>query len=603
MFLPRSFNLLALSGTPFEIKWTVGNSSRIRVLSHFPASLRERFPSLETALEAATLFILTAFFLFYGLVPIFGGAGIGLVGADEPRYAEVAKEMLTHRDYITPILWGKPWLEKPALYYWRAMFSFREFGIHDWSARLPSASFAFILVTLIYLHIRRFRRGGQLDAALITASCAGIIAFARGASTDMQLAAPLCIGMLGWYAWYETDSKFWLFDLYFFVGAATLAKGPVAPFLALVILVVFAALRREWSVLRRSIWWPGVVLYLTMVLPWFIAVQKRNPNFLRVFFFEHNLERFATNRFQHEQAFWFYLPILLLSLTPWAVIAIAAFSDAVRGSIAEWRARRAKRHYMGNFRAGDAFPEFLVIWALVPVIFFSFSQSKLPGYILPAIPPLTILTGDYLNRMRERGLKPWLLAIHALLTGVLTAFVILLPLHLQHPEAIPPLSAIVAGAMTAFAATIFILITVFRFGLKRLRIATMAPMVIMLLYLFGIGPFFGLHAMAGSKRNITLIDLTYSARPLAGILKEITPPGGSVAVFRVRRDVEYGLSFYEDRQILNYERDGVPDQQHLLVMRATYVDQIRPLLKGRSYEPLFTYPAQDLIVYSVSAKQ
>ena len=82
------------------------------------------------------------------------------------------------------------------------------------------------------------------DAALITASCAGIIAFARGASTDMQLAAPFCIGMLGWYAWYETDSKFWLFDLYFFVGAATLAKGPVAPFLAMVIIVAFAAATR-----------------------------------------------------------------------------------------------------------------------------------------------------------------------------------------------------------------------------------------------------------------------------------------------------------------------------------------------------------------------
>ena len=192
--------------------------------------------------------------------------------------------MLARRDYITPILWGKPWLEKPALYYWRAMFSFREFGVHDWSARLPSATFAFILVTLIYLHIRRFRRGGQLDAALITASCAGIIAFARGASTDMQLAAPFCIGMLGWYAWYETDSKFWLFDLYFFVGAATLAKGPVAPFLAMVIIVAFAALRREWAILRRTIWWPGVALYLAMVLPWFIAVQHRNPNFLKIFF-------------------------------------------------------------------------------------------------------------------------------------------------------------------------------------------------------------------------------------------------------------------------------------------------------------------------------
>ncbi len=213
----------------------MGIPSRIKALRYNPTTLRARFPALETVLEAGTLFILTAFFLFYGLVPIFGGAGLGLVGADEPRYAQVAREMLQRHDYITPMLWGRPWLEKPALYYWRAMFSFKEIGIHDWSARLPSASFAFVLVTLIYLHLRRFTAsGGQLDAALITASCAGILTLrpVRGASTDMQLAAPFCIGMLGWYAWYETDSKFWLFDLYFFVGAATLAKGPIAPFLA-----------------------------------------------------------------------------------------------------------------------------------------------------------------------------------------------------------------------------------------------------------------------------------------------------------------------------------------------------------------------------------
>jgi 4-amino-4-deoxy-L-arabinose transferase-like glycosyltransferase len=314
-----------------------------------------RFPFLGTTLETLTLFIFTAFFLFYGLVPIFGGDGIGLVGADEPRYAQVAREMLNRHDYVTPILFGKPWLEKPALYYWRAMFAFREFGIHDWSARIPSASFAFVLVTLIFLHMRRFRPGGQLDAALLTASCAGILSFARGASTDMQLAAPFCIGMLGWYAWYETDSKFWLFDLYFFVGAATLAKGPVAPFLALVIITAFAAMRKEWSILRRSIWWPGIVLYLAMVLPWFIAVQKRNPNFLRVFFLEHNLERFATNRFEHEQHFWYYIPVLVLSLMPWTVIAITALVSAVQGSIAEWRARRVKFHYMGFQRTGDAF--------------------------------------------------------------------------------------------------------------------------------------------------------------------------------------------------------------------------------------------------------
>ena len=119
--------------------------------------------------------------------------------------------------------------------------------------------------------------------------------------------------MLGWYAWYETGKKFWLFDLYFFGAAATLAKGPVAPFLALAIILLFAGLRREWSVLRRTIWIPGILLYLVMVLPWYIAVQKKNPTFYRFFFLEHNLERFATNRYQHHQPIWYYLAVVLLA--------------------------------------------------------------------------------------------------------------------------------------------------------------------------------------------------------------------------------------------------------------------------------------------------
>lgn len=653
-----------------------------------------RFPVLSTAAEGFTLFWLTAFFLFYGLVPIFGGAGLGLVGADEPRYAQVAREMLERRDYITPMLWGHPWLEKPALYYWRAMFAFREFGIHDWSARLPSASFAFMLVVLIYLHIRRFRNGGQLDAALITASCAGILSFARGASTDMQLAAPFCIGMLGWYAWYETDSKFWLFDLYFFVGAATLAKGPVAPLLALVIIGIFAGLRREWSLFRRSLWWPGFVLYFAMVLPWYIAVQRRNPTFLKVFFLQHNLERFATNRFEHYHPFWYYVPVMLLGLTPWAIIAATAFVDAIGGSFNEWRARRSKFHYVGHGRAGDAFPEFLVLWALVVIVFFSFSDSKLPGYILPAIPPLTILAGDYLNRIRTRGLKTWILWGHAGLTGVLTMFVLLMPLHLNNPEAIPPRIAIIAASLVGLAAMVFILITVARFGLKRLRIATMTPMVVLLLYMFGIGPVFGLGLLPDTKRNINLMDMTYASRPLSQILNQVDPPPGLVAIWHVRREVQYGVSFYRNNRVVNYDvgiavidpagsaggvpqgvtidevlegswaeeiglrqmtgenivavngqpvlnaadfnamrrqwrrgqrlefevfdpripdkppqfvggnlQDGIPEQEHLLIVQEASVPLLRQKLAGRQYEPFFYYPWQGLMVYRVAARQ
>lgn len=539
--------------------------------------------------EVAVLLVFTSFLLLYGLVPVFGGAVLGLVGADEPRYAQVAREMLVRHDYVTPILYGKPWLEKPALYYWRAMFSFREFGVHDWSARLPSASFAFALVLLIYLHMRRFRPGGQLDAALITASCAGVLSFARGASTDMQMAAPFCIGMLGWYAWYETDRKFWLFDIYFFVGAATLAKGPVAPGLAFCIIFLFAALRREWSLLRRTFWLPGAILYLVMVLPWFIAVQHRNPEFLRVFFLQHNLERFATDRYHHEQHLWYYLVIVLLALLPWTVVAMSALGNAIRSSIDEWKVRRAPGHYLGNPRAGDAFPEFLVLWALFPVVFFTFSESKLPGYILPAIPPITILTGDYLNRVRKRGLHPWLLVAHAVVVGLLVAIGMALP-YILLPHHHPPARVIAAALMIGASFALALLVVVARFGVARLRIATLVPVVAVLAFLMG--PRYG-----------PVLDQMYSSRTLAKEIANVQNAPPLVCVYETRRDVQYGLAFYRNQKVQNYQKDGVPSQEHILVVRNIAVPDLHRVLAGRSYRPLFAYSPQDLTVYWVQPSQ
>jgi 4-amino-4-deoxy-L-arabinose transferase-like glycosyltransferase len=583
-----------------------------------PEAQRSRLPNWGTVCEAAVFLVFAVFFLLYGTTPILGGDGLGLVGADEPRYAQIAHEMLGRFDSahtlggrlgacVTPYLYGRPWLEKPALYYWRAMFLFQEFGVHDWSARLPSASFAFIMAALIYLHMRRFRRGGHLDAALITVACAGIIGFARGASTDMQMAAPFSIGLLGWYAWYETDSKFWLFDIYFFTGVATLAKGPVAPFLAIVIVMAFAALRKEWSIVWRSFWWPGVLLYFAIVLPWFIAVQHENPTFFREFFLEHNLERFATNRYQHEQPFWYYLVVVVLAVMPWTVIAIRALIDGIQTSVAEWRLRHAsnKKHKPG--RPGDAFPEFLVLWALIPIIFFSFSQSKLPGYILPSIPPITILTGDYLFRKRITGLNRWELAGHAALSGVMTMFAMLLPWFVAHGPHFPPARPFVAAFLAAAGAALFIVIVSKGYGVARLRLATSCVLVVLVVFIYGVGPIFGVPAIEATKRAIQLLDRSYSARPLADRLLDFAPANETVAVYRVRRDVEYGLAFYRNHQVVNYEESGVPDEQHLLVARVTGrkgVDLHTPgaleeYLEGRHYEQIFSWPEQGLEVYLV----
>ena len=586
-----------------------------------PEGWRKRLPRWATAREAAVFLAFTLFFLLYGQTPLVGGDGLGLVGADEPRYAQIAHEMLDRFDSaatlkgkliacVTPYLYGHPWLEKPALYYWRAMFVFQEFGMHDWTARLPAASFAFLMVALIYLHMRRFRPGGHLDAALITVACAGIMGFARGASTDMQMAAPLAVGLLGWYAWYETDSKFWLFDIYFFTGVATLAKGPVAPFLAIVIVAAFAALRREWSILKRSFWWPGVLLYFAIVLPWFIAVQHENPDFFRVFFMEHNLERFATNRYEHQQPIWYYLVVVVLAVMPWTVIAVRALVDGIQTSVCEWRARHSSRCKRCPGGPGDAFPEFLVLWALIPILFFSLSQSKLPGYILPSIPPITILTGDYLFRRRQQGLNRWVLLGHAVLCGVMTMSTLLLPWFVAHGRQMPPLHALVAAVLASCGAALLILIVVKGYGVARLRLVTSGVLVVLVLFLYGVGPFFGIPAIERTKRVIRLLDRSYSARPLAEQLATQAPGIETVAVFRVRRDVEYGLSFYRNRAVVNYEESGVPDEQHLLVMRVAGkggVDLHTPAalaeyLEGRHYEQLFSWPEQGLVVYMVGSR-
>lgn len=565
--------------------------------------------------EFVILFGVSAYFLLYGLVPYFGGDQLGLVGADEPRYAQIAREMLAahsndchevhakitphslrpsdlHASYVclvggtvTPILYGKPWLEKPALYYWRAMSFFKEFGVSDWSARLPSASGAGFLVILSFLHLRRFRPGGHLSAALIMVSCVAIVGFARGASTDMQLAAPFCIGMLGWYAWYETGKKFWLFDLYFFGAAATLAKGPVAPFMVLSILLLFCGLRREWSALRRTIWIPGILLYLVMVLPWYIEVQRRNPSFFHEFIIGHNLERYTTNLYQHRQPFYYYVVVLILGLLPWAALCFRALFDAIQQSVAEWSVRKDPERYVGHHRPGDAFPEFLVLWALFPIIFFSFSVSKLPGYVLPSIPPLAILTGDYLFRIQRVGLKPWLLYVHATLTGLVTFVLLLCPQYMVYERIVPAGKTFAWTALCGIIVALAVVYVTRKFGLKHLRTATLVPLAGLLFFLLRV--------------NGHLLDLNYSARPLAREIQQTAPSVSTVATREVRRDMVYGLAFYRNQAVVDYKKDGVPDEEHVLVIPTRDAAKLLDWLHGRVYQQLFLYETQGLSVYRV----
>jgi 4-amino-4-deoxy-L-arabinose transferase-like glycosyltransferase len=513
------------------------------------------------------------FLFFYGL------AYFGLVGADEPRYAQIAREMLARHDWITPTLGGKPWLEKPALYYWQAMLAYRVFGASDWAARLPSAIDATVMVFAVYLFLRRFRPGFELDGALMTASLAGVIGFARAASTDMPLSAAFAIALLAWSGWYESGNKSYLALFYSCLALGALAKGPVAPFLAAAIIIVFALAIRKASFIKRTLWFPGITLFLAVMLPWYIAVQIRNPELFRVFFLQHNLARFGTNLFHHARPVWYFVPVLLLGLIPWTMFVVAAALDAVR---AWWKQE-------GPVRANQSLNIFLVIWMIVPVAFFSLSQSKLPGYILPALPAAALLIAEYLRSRVAAGERSDILlsGLHAIVGALPIIPAMMLPFIIfQHR--VPWGNW--AEVSVAFAAVLAIGITLTlraKAGLRMLRLVTLVPVVLCVAAILRLGA--------------PSLDVTLSARSLAGQITRADSRRLPLAVLLVSRETEYGLQFYRNQNIARYESGQVPSGEHLVVAPEGLRKGVEKRVAGRRVTYLGSFAAQGLDYYWVGA--
>jgi 4-amino-4-deoxy-L-arabinose transferase-like glycosyltransferase len=473
------------------------------------------------------------FFFFFGL------GAFGLVGADEPRYAQIAREMLARHDWILPTFNGAPWLEKPALLYWKIINSYSILGVSDWAARVPAAIHAAALVLGIFFFMRRFRFASELDAAMIAASSAGMIGFARGASTDMLVSAPFALAMMSWWSWQQTSKKLWLVLFYGLLGVGTLAKGPVAPALAVLIVALYAVLRRDGKIFVRSLSIPGFLLFFAIVLPWFVAVQQRAPQFFRVFFIEHNLERFGTNLYQHAQPFWYYLPVFVLATLPWTVFILPALYQAGRNAAQQWRTKPDQPAATTD----DGLSSFLLIWILVPIIFFSISRAKLPGYILPAIPAAVLLTADYLHQARTVSRAK--IALHALVCAFLLVSALMAPFAMAK---VPPPSSLQMGMiLTGGVIAIVVVLMVRREGVRVLHFVTLVPTILAVAFLL--------------RPAARTIDSTQSARAVQARLAELGAGQGTVAVFHVRRDVAYGLNFYRNQPIF-YLGDAPDDMPH-----------------------------------------
>lgn len=506
---------------------------------------------------------------FCGFFFLWRLAAFGLIGADEPRYAQVAREMLARHDWVTPTLSGVPWLEKPPLYYWQAMVAYKVFGVSDWAARLPSVLDATVLVFVAYWFLRRFRSGSALDAALMLVTSAGLVGYARAASMDMPLAATFGIAMLAWYAWFESGDRRLLIASYVALALGMLAKGPVAPFLAAVLIVVFAATQRNFKIVLKSLSVPGIAAFLIVGLPWYVLVQLRNPQFFRVFLLEHNLARFGTNMFHHPEPFWYYIPVTLLGWVPWVVFVVAALVFTIRNM---------------RDRDADSLNTFLLIWIAVVVVFFSISKSKLPGYILPAIVPGVLLLANYLNEKKLSRIHFAMGTLQGLVVAAMIFAALALPTILQQHNVAWD-HAIVLDLAIAVAAGIAAVLLIRKANWAGLHLAGIAPAIVVV----------ALTLRSGAP----MLDETLSARPLAEELSRLSAAQLPVVAL-APRELEYGLQFYRNQPIVHFELGEAPTAEHLVVAPAGALHYLQRNVPGRQVVLLGSFPPQRLEIFYIS---
>jgi 4-amino-4-deoxy-L-arabinose transferase-like glycosyltransferase len=355
----------------------------------------------------------------------FFGLTIPLLGPDEPRYSQVAREMFERGDWVTPTLGGFNWFEKPALLYWLQIVSYKIFGVTEFAARLGSAIFGLGTVFSLWLlgvQSSKFKVQSSVEEAkpedqkpktefanwlmLISASSLGLLSFSRGASFDIILTFPIAVSLVAYFLFDNSEKKsgftfyFLLFTFYFFIGIALLAKGLVGIVFPLAIVFFYHILRWELvpsSKFTFSLFW-GIPLALLVASSWYLPMYLTHGwEFIDQFFIQHHFQRYTSNKYAHPQPFWFFWLVLPLMTIPWLPFFFASIYKTIKE---KWLAFKGKK---GLKTQDSRLKTFAFAWLLVPLVFFSLSGSKLPGYILPALPAACILTAIFVWQFVQKS--------------------------------------------------------------------------------------------------------------------------------------------------------------------------------------------------------
>jgi len=315
-----------------------------------------------------------------------------LIKPDEGRYAEIPREMVASGDWVTPRLNELKYFEKPPLQYWATATAYTLFGEHQWTSRLWTGLTGFAGILLVWFAgLRLFGREAAGYAALLLSSSLLYVLMGHVNTLDMGVTFFLTLGIVGLLlSQHEHGSRRWMLLAWAGLALAVLSKGLMGLVLPGAALFIYCAVQRDFGVLKRMHWLPGLAVFFVITVPWFVLVMQANPEFFERFFIYEHYTRFTTTVHGRYHPWHYFIPILLAGALPWTVLMFDSM----------WRTLRDSRVPGGVFNSA----RFLLVWAVFIYVFFSISGSKLPSYLLPMFPVLALLMGRRIAGMRGRVL-------------------------------------------------------------------------------------------------------------------------------------------------------------------------------------------------------
>jgi 4-amino-4-deoxy-L-arabinose transferase-like glycosyltransferase len=310
-----------------------------------------------------------------------------LVPPDEGRYAEMAREMFTSGDWITTRLNGIKYFEKPPLQTWMNALTFTVFGVGEWQARLWTGLCGIFGVLMTgYAGMRVYGARVGLYAALVLASSFYWIACSQINSLDMGLSGMMTLALCALLiaqrdAATPRERRNWMLVCWAGMALAVLSKGLIGLVLPGGVLVCYTLLARDWRLWTRLHIVKGLLVFLAIAAPWFVLVGLKNPEQPHFFFIHEHFDRFLKKEHHREAGWWMFLALLAAGCVPWLGVLLQSL---VQG---------AKRVDKQQFRPGLL----ALVWLVFILAFFTNSESKLPGYLLPVFPAAALLIGYYLD--------------------------------------------------------------------------------------------------------------------------------------------------------------------------------------------------------------